>query len=42
MKSLIGKSLTKFLDKTKNYEAIEIILKHLNKDSKNIILKNSI
>ncbi|CAD8120153.1 unnamed protein product [Paramecium sonneborni] len=42
LKTFIFKALTKHLDKTKNFESVEIILKYLNKDSKNISFKNSL
>ena len=41
-KTYIFKALTKHLDKTKNYESVEIILRHLIKDSKNVSFKNSL
>lgn len=32
LKYLISKAMTKYLDKTKNFESVELIIKHLNKD----------
>ncbi|CAD8194804.1 unnamed protein product [Paramecium pentaurelia] len=42
LKIFIFKALTKHLDKTKNYESVEFILKYLIKDQKNVSFKNSL
>lgn len=40
LKSLIFKALYKYLDHTKNFESIELIIKYLAKDAKNNFFKN--